>query len=245
MTRPARLLACLLAPLAIVSPAAAEPGVLCAAPAFPPRPDNGPGPTAAALVGEYRCSEEGIAVVLRLDADGRFVQRLTAGDALDTDDNGAPVREVVQTGRWRVVEDKVQLFARPTRAPVLRLIAATRDPSVRMRVEIREPGGAPAADLLIGEGEDANPISALDQGVVLVPLSYGWTPGLRQVVRGGDELVLARFTVGPTGPNSFRYEYRPSEIEPFEQTLRVGGAGWNAIAVPLGIGGAILRRVGS
>ena len=248
MTRTAGLLPALLIlmPLPNAAPARAEPDsalLLCgkAVPALPR--DGGAMPAAAVLAGDYRCREEGIAITLRLTADARFEQRIESDEALDTDEDGAEVRRIDLRGRWRLEEGALHLFAQPQRAPVLRLIDGKRDPAVRMRVEIRAADGAPARGLIVAEGEGTSNVSAFDHGVLLVPLSYSWTPGLRQVVRASDALSLTRFTVGPSGPNSFRFEYAPSEVEPFDQHAMVVDANAGAVVVPLGIGAAVLRRV--
>jgi hypothetical protein len=197
-------------------------------------------PLPASLAGSYRCSAEGLTIELRLEPDGRFVQRFSSDGTDVPEEDGLP--NGTRRGRWALEEGGLRLFEKPTRAPELRLVTSGRDRSVWMRVEVREPDGTPAPDLLVGQGEEANPISSVTNGIVVVPRSYSFEPGLRRILRAGDELPLASFTVGRTGPNSFRYEYRPSEVEPFSEQAMVAGGGMPAIVVPLGIGGAVLRR---
>jgi len=54
---------------------------------------------------------------------------------------------------------------------------------------------------------------------------------------------LASFTVTSTGPNVFQFAYKPSEVEPFEIRAYLTGSQEQAIGIPLGMGGAILRHV--
>jgi hypothetical protein len=224
-----------------IGSAAAQP-MLCGDPATI-RTGEHPGVAAGTLVGTFRCSGEGLTITLRLGADGRFEQSFDAESAAFGEAERREFAEAGRTGRWRLEGDTLHLFERPTRAPTIVLVEQARDPSVRMRVEVREADGRPARGVFVGEGADANPQSQLEDGVLIVPKSYDWTPGLRRIVRQGDDLPLASFTATRDGANVFRYVYRPSEVEPFDIRARVMDPGGDAIGVPLGIGGALLRRV--
>lgn len=196
-----------------------------------------------ALPGTYRCSEESITITLRLDANGRFEQRMTANELLFEREDGSRRTETSLSGRWRVENGTLHLFEQPTRAPLISLVEARRDPSVELRVEIRTPDGAAARGLFIGEGEHVNVRSSLDNGVLLTPKGTAWEPGKRWIVRTGDELRLAAFDAAAGGPNSFEYVYEPSEVEPFHQQGLVAGEYGEIIVVPLGISGAVLQRI--
>jgi len=201
--------------------------------------------TEPALPGTYRCSEEGITITLRLDVDGRFEQHMRANELLFEHEDGSRGTKASLSGRWRIENGTLHLFEQPVRAPHIRLVEAQHDPSVELRVEIRTPDGAPARGLFIGEGEHVNVRSSLDDGLLLIPKGIAWNPGKRWIVRTGDELRLAAFDAVAGGPNSFRYVYEPSEIEPFHQQGLVAGEHGEIIVVPLGISGAVLQRIGS
>lgn len=198
---------------------------------------------AEALAGTYRCAEEGVSITLRLDADGHFEQRFDAEPGVFGEAERAEFEAAGLAGRWRLERGTLYLFERPERAPAIELVETAHDPAVWMRVEVREADGRPARGLFVGDGPDANPRSSLDDGVLIVPKDYSWAPGPRQIVRTGDELALASFTPARDGANVFRFTYRPSEVEPFEIRAQPVDAAGGAIAVPFGIGGALLRRV--
>jgi len=196
-----------------------------------------------ALPGTYRCSEDGITITLRLDANGRFEQHMHANERLFEREDGSRGTETSLSGRWRVENGTLHLFEQPARAPRISLVEARRDPAVELRVEIRTPDGTAARGLFIGEGEHVNVRSSLDDGLLLTPKGVDWEPGKRWIVREGDELRLAAFDVAASGPNSFQYVYEPSEVEPFHQQGLIAGEYGEIIVVPLGISGAVLQRI--
>lgn len=235
-----------LAALVTTAPAYANPDagpLLCAGPELTQYADIAA--IEPALPGTYQCSEEGITITLRLDADGRFEQHMRANEQLFEREDGSRGTGTRLTGRWRVKNGTLHLFEQPDRTPQIRLVETRRDPSVELRVEIRKPDGTAARGLFIGEGEHVNVRSSLDDGLLLIPKGVEWEPGKRWIVRSGDELRLAAFDAAKGGPNSFRYVYEPSEIEPFHQQGLVAGERGKIIVVPLGIGGAVLQRTGN
>lgn len=190
--------------------------------------------------GTYRCSEEGMTITLRLTADRRFEQHMVADEAMFEAEGGGLSRESILKGQWRVENGALHLFARPLREPRISLVEAGRDPTVALRIEVRTVDGQSPSDLYVGEGEDANPRSSLDAGMLIVPAEEGAGPGWRWIVRNGDDRRLASFEITPGGNNSWRYVYEPSELEPFDQRALFTG---DAVVVSLGIAGAVLRRV--
>jgi hypothetical protein len=224
-------------------PAAASPDDVPLACSGPDMSDTDAEKVEAPLPGTYRCSEEGITITLTLEPDGRFEQRMTSDEAVFEREGGGLGTEYALSGQWRAEHGRLYLFQQPTRAPRIRLAEARNDPSVELRVEIRTPGGQPAADLFIGEGAEANPRSSLGDGLLIVPSGEAWKAGRHWIVRNGDELRLASFDTAPGGNNSFRYVYEPSEVEPFQQRGMVAGIHGEIVVVPLGIGGAVLRRI--
>ena len=200
------------------------------------------GEVGPALPGTYRCSEEGITITLRLDADGRFEQQMRANERFFEREDGSRGTRASLSGRWRVENGTLHLFEQSARPPHINLVEARHDPSVELRVEIRTPDGMAARGLFIGAGEHVNVRSSLEDGLLLIPKGIAWEPGKRWIVRSGDELRLAAFDANPGGPNSFRYTYEPSEVEPFHQRGFVAGVSGEIIVVPLGISGAVLQR---
>jgi len=198
------------------------------------------------FAGLYRCSGEGITISLRLDANGRFEQRFEAEKVVPNASSDAEMKDLlfVRTGRWQIEGSALHLFARPDRAPVVTLIDAKRDSSVRMRMEIRQANGRPASGTAVAEGEAANSYSEPEEGVVLVPKDAFWTPGRRWIVRMGDDLKMFGFDVIEAEPKSFRFRYEPSEVEPFEDEAYIADPQASAIGVAVGTGGALLHRVG-
>ena len=101
-------------------PAAAGPDrmpCLCGGPDVSDRSLDGPAPTVPVLAGTYRCSAEGITVTLRLDADGRFEQRMEGDGVRDPDDFAVPARPDILSGRWRIEGWILRLSQPPTGAP--------------------------------------------------------------------------------------------------------------------------------
>jgi hypothetical protein len=192
------------------------------------------------LPGTYRCSEEGVTITLRFGADRRFEQHMAADEPMFESEGGGLSREFTLKGEWRIENGDLHLFATPLREPRLNLVEARHDPTVALRIEVRTADGQPPSDLYVGEGEDANPRSSLDDGVLIVPSEEGTAPGRRWIVRNGDDRRLASLYVTPGGTNSWRYVYEPSELEPFDQRALFTG---DAVVVPLGIAGAVLRRI--
>lgn len=192
------------------------------------------------LPGIYRCSEEGMTITLRLTADRHFEQHMVADDAMFEAEGGRLSHETSLKGEWRIENGALHLFARPLREPRISLVEARRDPSVALRIEVRTTDGQSPSDLYVGEGEEANPRSSLDDGVMTIPAEEGAVPGKRWIVRSGDDRRLVSLDVSPGGTNSWRYVYEPSELEPFDQRALFTG---DAVVVPLGIAGAVLRRV--
>jgi hypothetical protein len=197
-------------------------------------------PDALPLPATYRCSEEGMTITLRLTADRHFEQHMVADDAVFEAESGGLAHETSLKGEWRVENGALHLFARPLREPRISLLEARRDPTVALRVGVHTPNGQSPSDLYVGEGEDANPRSSLDDGGLTVPVEEGALPGKRWIVRSGDDRRLVSFDVALGGVNSWRYVYEPSELEPFDQRALFTG---DAVVVPLGIAGAVLRRV--
>lgn len=198
--------------------------------------------------GTYRCNDEGVTITLRITADGHFKERMVSdepmfesmSDANSEAGASGMANETSLAGQWRVENGRLHLFARPQREPRIRLTEASRDTTVALRVEVRTREGQASSDLYVGEGEGANPRSGLSDGVLVVPAEDGAAPGQHWIVRTGDDLRLVSFDVVPGGNNSWRYVYEPSELEPFDQRALVVG---DAVVVPLGIAGAVLRRV--
>ncbi len=81
-------------------PSAASPDripYLCGGPDLSDRGNDGPAPTAAMLVDTYLCSEDGVTVTLRLDADGRCEERMEGEAAREATDIGSgPVRMLAE-----------------------------------------------------------------------------------------------------------------------------------------------------
>lgn len=179
-------------------------------------------------------------ITLRLTADQRFEQHMVADEAMFEAEGSGLSRQTSLKGQWRVENGALHLFATPLREPHIRLVEARRDPTVALRIEVRTADGQSPSDLYVGEGEDANPRSSLDDGLLTVPAEEGTAPGRRWIVRNGDDRRLTSFEITPGGNNSWRYVYEPSELEPFDQRALFTG---DAVVVPLGIAGAVLRRV--
>lgn len=198
-----------------------------------------------ALVGVYRCREEGLAVTLRLQADGRFVF-----DAKLSDPDGD---ESALRGLWRIDGRELVLSAEPSAPPALVLRRAVHDPAVAVSVAVTTPDGGPPdrLDIAVDLTRHDAPVGYLYDGMfraaVGEKLYWGQEgadpPRSFRLVRSSDDRELLRMPLRPGQPNSFSYEYRPSPTEPFEDVRAIvidPRAG--TIAVPLGQGGALLKR---
>lgn len=90
---------------------------LCGGPDVSDRDDDRPAPTAPMLVGTYQCSEDGVTVTLRLDADGRFEERMKGEGSRGPGDFAMPSKPTILSGRWRIEGWILRLFQQPTSEP--------------------------------------------------------------------------------------------------------------------------------
>ncbi|QCB41020.1 hypothetical protein E5673_01240 [Sphingomonas sp. PAMC26645] len=74
-------------------------------------------------------------------------------------------------------------------------------------------------------------------------LEEGPVIGEVSIVREADSKGLATFVVKAGGPNSYRFTYHPSDVEPFDFQARALDAGTDVLEVELGSASAKLHRV--
>jgi hypothetical protein len=118
----------------------------------------------------------------------------------------------------------------------------TRDPSVALRVVAQLPDGSPAEGLAVtwpnAAGlfymSDRKNETRLEEGPVTREVS---------IEREADSKGLATFVMKASGPNSYRFTYRPSDVEPFDFQARALDAKADVLEVELGSASAKLHRV--
>lgn len=161
------------------------------------------------LVGSYRYVEraDGMKIDVDLNADHTATYRIRAG----ADD----VEFAEVKGLWTYDGDTLHIHNRPGPVRLEQAARPVRDPATGLRVTVTTADGSPAKGLGV-TWPDANGLFAMADG------SYAWaaseTGAAKRfyVVRLADRKVLLEGALSANGPNSFRFTYHPSDVEPFD-----------------------------
>lgn len=189
-----------------------------------------PVPDRQLLVGKYHFEEEGIAVDVTLNADSTAVYSVGGSMGIRAE------------GTWDVRGDRIHIFNKP--GPVKLELAGdpTRDPSVVLRVIAQLPDGSPAEGLAV-TWPNAPGLFYMSDGKNETRLEEGPVIGEVSVEREADSRGLATFVMKAGGPNSYRFTYHPSDVEPFDFQARALDAKADVLEVELGSASAKLQRV--
>lgn len=188
------------------------------------------------LIGKYRYEEahDGMKVAVDLNADHSAAYRITTG----ADD--AAFMEA--TGVWTLQDDVIHIHNTP--GPV-RLDAEgppARDPGVALSVTVRNADGSPAEGLGV-TWPDAQGLFVMTGGRHQTRREEPIAASQAYVLRLADRKVLGTIDLRAGGPNSFRFRYRPSDVEPFDIPAIALDARAAVIEVEVGTAQAKLRRV--
>ncbi len=145
-------------------------------------------------------------------------------------------------GTWDVRGDKIHIFNKPGPVKLELAAAPTRDPSVAFRVVAQLPDGSPAEGLAV-TWPNAAGLFYMSDGKNETGLEEGPVLGEVSIEREADSKELATFVMKAGGPNSYRFTYRPSDVEPFDFQARALDAKANMLEVELGSASAKLQRV--
>jgi hypothetical protein len=118
----------------------------------------------------------------------------------------------------------------------------TRDPSDALRVVAQLPDGSPAEGLAV-TWPNAAGLFYMGGGKNETRLEEGPVIGEVSIKREADSKGLATFVMKAGGPNSYRFIYHPSDVEPFDFQARALDAKADVLEVELGGASAKLRRV--
>ena len=120
--------------------------------------------------------------------------------------------------------------------------APTRDPSVALRVVAQLPDGSPAEGLGV-TWPNAAGIYYMSDGKNDAGLEDGLIVGEVSIQRDADGKVLTTYVMKAGGPNSYRFTYYPSDVEPFDFQARALDPKADVLEVELGSASAKLHRV--
>jgi hypothetical protein len=182
------------------------------------------------LVGKYHFEEEGIAVDVSLNADSTAVYSVGGSVGIRAE------------GTWDVRGDRIHIFNKPGPVKLEQAAPPTRDPSVALRVVAQLPDGSPAEGLAV-TWPNAAGLFYMSDGKNETRLEEGPVIGEVSVEREADSKGLATFVMKAGGPNSYRFTYHPSDVEPFDFQARALDAKAELLEVELGSASAKLQRV--
>ncbi len=187
-------------------------------------------PNQQLLVGKYHFEEEGIAIDVSLNADSTAVYSIGGSVGIRAE------------GTWDVRGDRIHIFNKPGPVKLELSGAPTRDPSVALRVVAQLPDGSPAEGLAV-TWPNAAGLFYMSDGRNETRLEEGPVIGEVSIAREADGKGLATFVMKAGGPNSYRFTYYPSDVEPFDFEARALDARADVLEVEVGSASAKLQRV--
>lgn len=182
------------------------------------------------LVGKYHFEEEGIAVDVSLNADSTAVYSVGGSVGIRAE------------GTWDVRGDRIHIFNKPGPVKLEMASKPSRDPSVALRVVAQLSDGSPAQGLAV-TWPNAAGLFYMSDGKNETRLEEGPVVGEVSIEREADSKGLASFVMKAGGPNSYRFTYHPSDVEPFDFQARALDARADVLEVELGSASAKLQRV--
>lgn len=161
------------------------------------------------LIGQYRYVEraDGMKIDVDLNADRTAIYSIKSG-ADDADFMKAE-------GVWSYDGDTIHIHNHPGPVRLDQAAPASRDATVGLAVSIVNADGTESRGLGV-TWPDANGLFVMTGG------RYSWSKAevgkasRFYVLRLGDRKVLSEAALTPNGPNSFRFTYHPSDVEPFD-----------------------------
>jgi len=161
------------------------------------------------LIGQYRYVERanGMKIDVDLNADRTAVYRIRSGEG----DAEFMKAESV----WSYDGDTVHIHNRPGPVRLDQAAPPSRNAEVGLAVSIVNADGTEARGLGV-TWPDANGLFVMTGG------RYSWSKtevgkaARFYVIRLGDRQVLSEVALTSNGPNSFRFTYYPSDVEPFD-----------------------------
>ena len=179
------------------------------------------------LVSKYHFEEAGLKVDVDLNADGTARYQVNAGRAV---------------GFWAVQGNRVHIYNKPGPVRLEQAGGAMCDPSVALRVVAQLPDGSPAEGLAV-TWPNAAGLFYMSDGKNEARLEEGGVIGEVSVKRETDGKELATFVMKAGGPNSYRFTYYPSDVEPFGFQARALDAKADMLEAELGSASAKRQRV--
>jgi hypothetical protein len=161
------------------------------------------------LIGKYRFVEraDGMKIDVHLNADHSALYQIKTGES-DAD-------FIRAEGFWTLDGDVIHIHNRPGPVRLEQLASPTRDDTIGLSVTVTTADGSPAEGLgVTWPGSNSlyymsgglNTSSAVELGKVT----------RFSIVRLSDRKVLRDVPLVRGGPNSFRFTYDPSDVEPFD-----------------------------
>lgn len=183
------------------------------------------------LVGKYHFEEKGFTIDVSLNADGTALYLVGKGSG-----------GIRAEGFWEVCGDKIHIHNRPEPVRLDPAGAPTRDPSVALRVVATLPDGTPAEGLGV-TWPRATGMFHMSGGRHETRKEENPVVGEVTVERLSDGKMLATFAMAAGSPNSYRFTYHPSDVEPFEFKAAALDARADVLEVEVASASAKLSRV--
>ncbi|RZL28747.1 MAG: hypothetical protein EOP64_03470 [Sphingomonas sp.] len=188
------------------------------------------------LIGQYRYVEraDGMKIDVHLNADHTALYQIRSG-ADDAD-------FIKAEGVWTYDAGTVHIHNRPGPVRLEQAAPPSRDPASGLTVDVVNADGTKAEGLGV-TWPGANALYAMTGG------SYSWSRAELgdarrfRVLRSGDRKVLQEVPLTADGPNSFRFTYHPSDVEPFDIPAIALDERGDRLEVEVGTSYARLERV--
>jgi hypothetical protein len=188
------------------------------------------------LVGKYRYFEraDGMKIDVHLNADHIALYHIQSGE------NDADF--IKAEGFWTLDGPYIHIHNRPGPVRLEQSVTPTRDGSKGLSVVVTNADGTPAEGLGVTWPESNGLYYMSDGRHLSSPGELGAAQSF-SVVRSSDRKVLQEVRLTRGGPNSYRFTYFPSDVEPFDTPAMALDARGDRLEVEVGTAYARLDHI--